>query len=262
MQKYPWTDAEVDDLCANYGQERAEDIAARLGRTREAVMLKAAAVGVARERHGVQKPWSAWEAGILRLMYPTHRAQDIAAILRRSLLSVKGRVRILRLQKQKSHKMRHWSAVEEVALRTWYAEGWALDDIARQLNRTIDAIGMRLDKMGVRNDRLVYPVGYEYTDRHGLRHRKVGNARGKSKKADNWKRIDVIDWEAVNGPLPAGHTLIVVNSYLPRTPSNMRLIRKDELWATVTGAYLPPEARELLVLKRQIEQEAKKQRKK
>ena len=262
MQKYPWTDAEVDDLCASYGRERAKDIAARLGRTREAVMLKAAAVGVARERHGVQKPWSSGEKQILRTLYPMHRALDIAAILRRDIASVKSQVKALHLQKQKSHKMRHWSANEESALRTWYAEGVPLNDISRHLNRTVEALGLRLGKMGLRNKKIVHPIGYEFTDRFGLRHRKIGDARGKSKKAANWKRVEVIEWEAINGPLPDGYMLMTINKYLPRTPSNQRAIEKEKLWATVIGAYLPPEARELLVLKRQIEQEAKKQRKK
>lgn len=201
--------------------------------------------------------WTQEEIDILCKLYGDHRAQDIAVILSRPLVSVKSRIYRMRLLKRKSRKMRHWCAEDDLTLRTLYAEGWALKDISLRLKRTVAALTPRLEVLGIRKRKTVYPIGYEFNDKDGLRWRKVDNQRGI--RSVNWKRVDVIEWEAVNGPLPEGYTLMVINKYLPRTTTNVRLLKKEDVWATLTGDHLPPEARELVVLKRQIEREAKKQ---
>lgn len=172
--------------------------------------------------------------------------------------AVKTKLRDLGLQKYRMTRVQPWSAEDDEILRTAYAQGKKHAEIGLLLNRTKDAVKTRVRNLGIQGPpRLApKPIGSEYFDREtGLRIRKVNDARGR--RDDNWKRVDVIDWEAINGPLPEGYTLMIANPHMPRTPSNLRLVKKDEVWTTTIGANLPPEARELLKIQRQIEREAK-----
>lgn len=64
------------------------------------------------------------------------------------------------------------------------------------------------------------PIGSERMDRGHLI-RKVTDT-GQPKK--DWKRVDVIEWEAINGPVPNGMLLCLDRPGLPRTPENLVLV--------------------------------------
>ena len=186
-------------------------------------------------------------------MYVKHSAREIAEVLGRSFYSTESKARHMGLSKPSLC----WSPHEDQVARSKYAEGWSTRRIGKLLLRPARGVTKRLMRLGVIRPKTVHPIGQERIDKDGIVWRKVSDTIG----ADlaNWCRVDQIEWEQVNGPVPDGFTLMIANKYLPRTPTNLRLIRKDELWGTITGNLLPPEARELVVLKRQIEREAKKQ---
>lgn len=234
-------------------------IALLLKRDEEAVKRKALAMGLRKNPVVVQpapKAWSAEDIATLRRMYKSHHVHEIADALGRSFYSTERKARDLRLYK----KPRLWLPKEDQVIRAKYAEGWSTGQIGSLLSRPSRSVSKRLARLGIRRPKIVHPIGQERIDRDGIAWRKVSNTVG----ADlaNWRRVDHIQWEEANGPIPDEYTLMVINKYLPRTPSNMRLMRKDELWEVATGNWLPPELRELAVLKRQIEREAQKQKKK
>lgn len=262
--KHSWTESEIAYLNANYGRETSDKIAAVIGRSKAAVQQKARALDLSmhfqRDSGG---PWSDDEIAILRRMRPHCFTQEIAKKVGRSRSAVKTKLRDLGLLKYRMTRVQPWSAEDDEILRTAYAQGKKHADIGLLLNRTKDAVKTRVRNLGIQGPpRLApKPIGSEYFDREtGLLIRKVNDARGC--RDDNWKRVDVIEWEDINGPLPEGYTLMIANTHLPRTPSNLRLVKKGEVFATLIGEHLPPEVRELLILTRQIEREAKKQRKK
>lgn len=196
--------------------------------------------------------WSQEETEYLRRMYARHSASEIAEVLGRSFYSTESKARNLRLSKPSLC----WLPQEDQVARSKYAEGWSPKRIGKLLSRPARGVTKRLMRLGVIRPKIVHPIGQERIDKDGIVWRKVSDTIG----ADlaNWCRVDQIEWEQANGPVPDGFTLMIANKYLPRTPENLRLIRKDELWGTITGTLLPPEARELVQLKRQIEREAKK----
>ncbi|MCT6720039.1 hypothetical protein [Acidovorax sp. K2F] len=101
------------------------------------------------------------------------------------------------------------------------------------------------------------PIGAERMNRGHLI-RKVTDT-GQPKK--DWKRVEVIEWEAVNGPMPPGTHLMVKNPALPRTLDNLAPFSSREHWARVTVQSLPPELRQILQLKGQITQAINRRKK-
>lgn len=94
------------------------------------------------------------------------------------------------------------------------------------------------------------PIGSERMNRGHLI-RKVTDT-GQPKK--DWKRVEVIEWEALHGPIPQGKCLMVKNPALPRTLDNLAPFSQLEHWARVTAQNLPPEVQQLVQLKGQITQ--------
>ena len=202
--------------------------------------------------------WSAFELKTLRRMYPTFSAHEISGALGRSFYSIEQKARDLQLFK--GPKQRRWLPGEDQLLRTQYAAGRSTGEIGVLLSRSSRSVSDRLDRLGLRRARTVHPIGFEWTDKEGIVWRKVTATVG----ADyaNWRRVDQLEWEEVHGPIPEGYTVMIINKYLPRQTSNMRLVRKDELWEAATGNHLPPELRELVVLRRLIEREARRPKRK
>lgn len=98
------------------------------------------------------------------------------------------------------------------------------------------------------------PIGSERVDR-GYLIRKVTDT-GQPKK--DWKRVEVIEWEAVHGPIPEGMMLMVKKPALPRTLENMGLFTHAQHWERVSIHHGNPELRQLYQLKGQITQAIKR----
>ena len=94
------------------------------------------------------------------------------------------------------------------------------------------------------------PIGSERMNR-GLLVRKVTDTG--NPKAD-WKRVDMIEWEVVHGPIPAGKFLMLKDASKPRTLDNLALFSQLEHWERASVQRLPPELMQLVQLKGQITQ--------
>lgn len=67
------------------------------------------------------------------------------------------------------------------------------------------------------------PVGSERTNRDGYRERKI-------QEPNVWRAVHVLNWEAVHGPVPAGHVLIFKNGDKANYDvSNLLLVTRGEL---------------------------------
>ena len=72
------------------------------------------------------------------------------------------------------------------------------------------------------------PIGTERITREGYRERKVNDDRPFYRR---WRAVHLIEWEAVNGPLPKGHALKCLDGNPQNTsPAN---------WACIPRALLP-----------------------
>ena len=130
----------------------------------------------------------------------------------------------------------------------------AAETFAAQTTHTAQAIRRKAFTLGIKKivpaPRNWRPIGSERMDR-GILIRKVTDT-GQPKK--DWKRVDVIEWEAVHGPIPEGYTLMLKDSSLPRTLENLALYTREEHWQRSSVQRLPPEAVVLVQLKGQITQ--------
>lgn len=144
-----------------------------------------------------------------------------------------------------------WTEVETAVLQAMYPTQTA-QRIALLIQRDAQAIRKKANEMGIKklkhSAKFHRPIGSERMDRGHLI-RKVTDT-GQPKK--DWKRVEVIEWEEKNGPIPAGMQLMVKNPALPRTQDNLALFSKRGHWQRMTLHNLPPELQGLLQLKGQI----------
>lgn len=83
-------------------------------------------------------------------------------------------------------------------------------------------------EMSGRAAQLVQPIGAERVTREGYLERKVNNDLPFRSR---WKQVHRINWEAVNGPIPAGHVLKCLDGD--------RLHVSPENWLAVPRSILP-----------------------
>lgn len=190
----------------------------------------------------------------LRTMYSTTSARQIGESIGVHVFSVKQKIKRLKLSKAQSVST-PWTQEQDNQLRATYKKIGA-KRLSAIMGKTTTAIYVRAHHLGLSTKMRMarIPIGGERLNGKGLLVRKIADT---GNQHNDYKRVDVIDWEAVNGLIPDGYTLMIINKYLPRTLSNLQLIKKDEVLATVSGVNLPPEVRELLTLQRQIERQAK-----
>jgi len=74
--------------------------------------------------------------------------------------------------------------------------------------------------------------------------------------------LDVAVWEAANGSIPPGHTVVAMDNKRARDHENLLLARKDERWTAIAMKHISLEISELRLLELQIKREAKRQRSK
>lgn len=153
--------------------------------------------------------------------------------------------------------MKRWTPEQDALVMALYPS-MPETELAASLGRSPSSVRQRAMRLGVtkpwtpRNWR---PVGSERVDR-GLLIRKVAHT-GNPKR--DWKRVDVIEWEAIHGPVPRGKTLVLVNPALPRTPENLVPMTHQEFLAHVTIHQWPLELQQAIRLRRQLLREIEKQ---
>jgi len=161
-----------------------------------------------------------------------------------------------------------WSEIELNALRRLYPDH-ETKEIAKLLQRTFFATERKARAIGLHKDSNW--TAWRVEDNEQLRRlypllplHEIAAAMGRTTtsvfRRSKRLELDAIAWQSVHGPLPDDHVLVVLNWNLPRTPENMIAVRKDERWSANAIRHKSPEHRELLVLKRQIEREAQKQK--
>jgi len=143
---------------------------------------------------------------------------------------------------------RPWEVLDDEFLKASLSTMF-VKQIASHLGRSEAAVYTRLSNLGLRSHRRgsVKPIGAERI-RAGIPERKVSDTG--NRKVD-WKRIDVLEWEANNGPVPVGMVLIKQPGK-PRHIENMQLASLAEVPLFATRQNASPQERRLLDLKSQF----------
>jgi hypothetical protein len=161
--------------------------------------------------------WSHPDEVWLREVYPHHTNAVLADYFRRSRTAIGQKARKLGLTKSPGLKGRNF----EHGHATWNAgrKGWQAGGRSVQTQfKTGELSGAAL-----RNHR---PIGSELTDKDGNVIRKVSDTGNRRK---DWRPVHVLVWEAVNGPLPAGHIVIFADRNNRNfVPSNLQAITRAE----------------------------------
>lgn len=231
------------------------DLIAMFGRTKAAIASEAAVLGLKRQKPR-PPPWSAQEIQVIHDLYRTHGAAEVSRITGRPVqavvkkaqhLGIKIRVRLLGL--------RPWSAEEDAALRA----GFRVQETAQIgaiLGRSSRAVYQRARVIGLvtptRRNR-PSPLGTERMRGNHLV-RRVAETGDRYK---DWKRVDILEWEAVNGSVPEGYVLLTPKNR-SRAVEPMRFARKSEVPLHAVRQNATAEHKLLLTLKSQFGQQLRK----
>jgi hypothetical protein len=107
---------------------------------------------------------------------------------------------------------------------------------------------------------LYKPIGSERISKDGYLERKINDGLPLQKR---WRAVHLIEWEAINGPLPAGHAIAFKDGdKTNRAPDNLELITRAELMRRNTVHNYPKEIAKLVQLRgalvRQINRKTRK----
>lgn len=112
----------------------------------------------------------------------------------------------------------------------------------------------------------VKSIGTERLSKDGYRERKIHNGLPMQSR---WRAIHLLEWEAVHGPVPAGHALKCLDGDRQNTdPSNWELVSRSMLPRLAGGAHkqyvsfdhAEPELRPALLAAAKIEQRSREAR--
>lgn len=143
------------------------------------------------------------------------------------------------------NRKRAWTSTEDEILKELYGQERS-NAIAQKLGRTAQAVRMRAFDLGLtmpgRGGR--YPIGYERITR-GRPERKIADTGIRSK---DWRRIDVLEWEAINGPVPADR-ILMKKPRMQRTAENLELVSPADIPLLAVAHHATDELRQLLNMK-------------
>lgn len=135
----PWSTIEIRILVKLHSTTPYEEIAERIGRSRNAVHMKARKLGLRKMLF-----WTRDEDRLLRDEQAQRQYDQVASILKRTLGSVKARAITLKLER----KVDPWTEGEIRTLARDYREAVA-SDIGRKIGRTEAAVAQKALRVGI-----------------------------------------------------------------------------------------------------------------
>jgi hypothetical protein len=144
-EKRGWTPEEDAMLRSSIGRIDRDEIARRLGRSRNAVNARLSFLGITPPR---SRPWTSRDIADLRRLHRTLPIREIAARLDRSVDAVSDRVALLGLTRTLSS----WSKADDDRLRRLRARRYSYDEIARRMKRSRGAVEGRMQRLGLTRD--------------------------------------------------------------------------------------------------------------
>lgn len=202
------------------------------------------------------KPWTPREDAILRSRYASEPAAAIAKDLGRGISGLYQRVYLLGLRKPDG-----WAA--ECTRKRWQ-EGRHENSRSAQFKPGVPSwskgtkrrVGVQegckatqfkkgcLSGTAAAN---IQPIGAERISKDGYLERKIHDGLPMQSR---WRGVHLVEWEAVNGPLPKGHALVFRNGDKADIRlDNLELITRAELMARNTYHRYPQPIPKLIQLR-------------
>lgn len=197
-------------------------------------------------KHRTRHIWTAAQDALLIARFPNERTADVAAALGLRYDQVSSRADRLRLHKSKAFLSSAASGRTDggVGKATRFKPGQTFRNKGKRYTAGGRSAETRF-RSGERTGRAaeVYrPIGTERVTDDGYRHRKIRDTGPMHKR---WRAVHLLNWEAVNGPLPAGHAVTFLDGCRGNCDiDNLILVTRAEMMARNTiHKRLPPDLR-------------------
>lgn len=188
------------------------------------------------------KLWSQEEVDLLSALYPDAPTKQIAEQMNRTEPQIYNKARSLGLKKSDAYLAGPYACRlrrgDNVGAKSQFKPGtepW-------NKGKAFDSGGRSHEtrfKPGTRQGRasdIYKPVGTERLSKEGYLERKINEAMPFQKR---WRAVHILNWEAVNGPLPPGHCVIFKDGNKINTAvENLELItRADNMQRNTLHRY-------------------------
>lgn len=163
-----------------------------------------------------RRNWTPEEDAQLTALYANHKLTDIAEMLGRGISSVANRRQKLGLRRTPEQQARIGDGRFRPGHKAWN-KGKSHNPPGSEKGRF---------KPGSKPSNTWRPIGAERLTKDGVVIRKVSDT---GRKRNDWRPVQVIEWEERNGPLPEGH--IVIFRDRDRTnfaPDNLEAVTRAE----------------------------------
>lgn len=200
------------------------------------------------------KRWTPAELEKLHSTYLSTSWKELTSVFGRSIASINQKaLSVGLLRGSNSDRSRFWSLEEEQYLRDHYpTQGTAVASI---IGRAATAVLKKAQDLGVSRKiansncsfkRHTSPIGSErIIGRHLMRRVALTGIR-----KQDWRRVDVIEWEAINGPVPDG--MFLAKPTRQRDGTDLRLVTIEELPMLAALNCMSPEMRNLVQIKARL----------
>lgn len=204
--------------------------------------------------------WTESERDEVRRRYPHERTADIARDLNRSAGAVFGEAASMGLHKTPEFmRTIHGARLKQAGASHRFQPNqtpWNKDKPGSTGNhpntkRTQFQSGRRPEEA-----RNYQPIGSLRIGKDGILQRKVTDDPS-IYPSQRWRSVHRLVWEEVNGPMPSGHVVVFKPGMSTADPAlitidRVELINRIELMRRNTRHNLPPEIKELIILKSRI----------
>lgn len=214
-----------------------------------------------------RQSWSDDQLSVLRARYPHEPTATLATAIGRSVRSVYQKARALGLAKSDVYlaspaacRLRRGDNVgaeyrfkpgQAPANKGLRRPGWAPGRMAETQFKKGERQGVAV--------RLYQPIGTERISRDGYLERKINDDMPLQRR---WRAVHLLNWEAIHGPLPAGHALAFRDGDKSNTaPDNLELITRAELMRRNTRHNLPKELNDVIGLRAALTRQINKRTK-
>lgn len=158
-----------------------------------------------------KRNWSQVEVTILRRYYPDHITRAIADALGRTERQVYQKARALGLRKSDAYldspaacRLRRGDNVGKAYRFEKGQTPWNKGKPFKAGGRSAET-QFKPGTLSGRAAVVAQPIGAERISKDGYRERKANNDLPFQRR---WRAVHIIEWEAVNGPLPDGHMIV------------------------------------------------------
>lgn len=198
-----------------------------------------------------RKVWTAAEVAELHAMYPDTPTATLAERFGCPKYAVYSKAKRLGLMKSAEFLRLHCRRLDGViGTSTRFAKGLVPHNKGKAFP-TRGRAGETQFKPG-QKPRTWMPIGSERVA-DGYLYRKVSDCHPPGMSRFDWKMVHIINWEAVHGPVPAGHAVCFRDGDRKNTGiDNLHLVSRRELMARNTVHNLPKELAQVVQLRAQV----------